>query len=213
LISGDGNTAIGASSGSNYTGAESFNILLGNLGTLGESGVTRIGTNGNQTEVFIAGIDGVNVGSVATVVTESGDKLGTAVLTGAAGITITPGANTITISASGSGFTWHDVIGGSATLAAENGYIADAGGLTTFTMPTNNAFGDTIKVVGKGAGGWTIVYSANQYIIFGATSSTVTAGSVSSTNANDCVEMVCTTASGTQPIFTIVSSVGNISVV
>ena len=133
-------------------------------------------------------------------------------ITAGTGITVTNGHNTITISASGSGFTWTDVTGGSATLAAENGYIADSGSLTTFTMPTNNTFGDTIKIVGKGAGGWKIVYGAGQNIIMGSSASTVTTGNIASTNAHDCVELICTTASVSAPIFTVASSIGNISI-
>lgn len=105
LANGTGNVALGASSGSNYNSSESANILILNTGQSGENGVTRIGSNGNQTACFISGIDSVNVGSVATVVTEAGDQLGTAVLTAGSNITITPGANTITIAASGGGGT------------------------------------------------------------------------------------------------------------
>ncbi len=125
-------------------------------------------------------------------------------------LTATTGAPPTWVSPSGGGFVWHDVTGGSATLAAQNGYIADAGTLTTFTMPTNNAIGDTIKIVGKGAGGWTIVYGAGQFILFGNQTTTTTTGDLASTNANDSLELICTTASATAPIFTVVSSIGNI---
>jgi hypothetical protein len=103
LLTGGSNIALGFDAASNYTGSESSNIIIGNLGTLAESNTIRIGTAGSglaqQNRCFIAGIDGVNVGSTATVVTESGTQLGTAVLTAGANITITPGANTITIAA------------------------------------------------------------------------------------------------------------------
>ncbi len=101
LISGTGNIAIGFDAGSSYTTSESFNIIIGTgiNGTVGESRITRIGSG--QSKCFIAGIDGVNVGSVATVVTELTDQLGTATLTAGTGITITPTANTITIAATG----------------------------------------------------------------------------------------------------------------
>jgi hypothetical protein len=219
ITTGSGNTCIGGGSGTNYTSSESNNIIIGNdiTVTVGESNVLRIGGgtgtgSGNLAAAYICGIAGVNVGSVATIVTEASNQLGTAVLTAGTGISIVPTANTITISSSSSGFSWHDVTGGSATLAAENGYIADSASLTTFTMPTNNSIGDTIKIVGKGSGGWSIVYSALQNIIFGNVTSTTTTGNISSNNANDCLELVCTTASVAAPIFTVVSSIGNISV-
>jgi len=109
-------------------------------------------------------------------------------------------------------FRWYDVTGGSANLAAESGYIADSAGLTTFTLPTNNKIGDTIIIVGKGTGGWEVVYGAGQYIIFGIGSSTPTTGNIASSNDTDCVTMVCTTASATAPIFTVINNVGNISI-
>jgi hypothetical protein len=135
-----------------------------------------------------------------------------AVLTAGTGISIANGSNSITISAAASGFTWHDVTSGSATLAANNGYIADKSTLTTFTLPTNNAFGDEIKIVGKGSGGWTVVYGAGQNIILSSSTTTTTTGNLASTNQNDCCELVCTTASVTAPIFTVVSSIGNLAI-
>lgn len=85
------------------TGAESNNVLIQNVGAIGESNTLRIGTtgagSGQQSRAFIAGINGVNVGSVASVLTNSGDQLGTATITAGSNVTVTPGANTITIAA------------------------------------------------------------------------------------------------------------------
>src|SRR6185437_4136610 len=110
LTTGGVNTLIGALAGFNYTGNEHSNICLGYSveGTLGENNTLRIGDGtgsgvGQIAAAYISGIDGVNVGSVATVVTEAGDKLGTAVLTAGTGITITPSANAITIAVASSG--------------------------------------------------------------------------------------------------------------
>ena len=102
LVSGSYNVLLGNLSGSNYTTSESSNIQINNAGTVAESNVLRIGAatgSGNQqlNKAYICGIAGVNVGSVATVVTEASDQLGTAVITAGTGITVTPGANTITI--------------------------------------------------------------------------------------------------------------------
>jgi hypothetical protein len=218
LTSGSYNIAAGDNSGINYTGAESSNILLNHEGVLAESNVLRIGAatgSGNQqlAAAYICGISGVDVASTATVVTEHSDQLGTAVITAGAGITVTPGANTITIAATASGFTWTDVTTtGPIAMVKENGYIADSALLITFTLPTSAAFGDTIRIMGKGAGLWTITYGANQQIIYGKNSTSVTTGSLSSTNAADCVELICSTASITQPLFTVFSSIGNLSI-
>jgi hypothetical protein len=99
------NLALGYGSGTNYTGAESHNILLHSDGVLGDNNTLRIGqSTGAGTrqlnKAFICGIDGVNVGSVAKVLTMASDQLGTATITAGAGISVTPAANTITIAAS-----------------------------------------------------------------------------------------------------------------
>lgn len=109
------NVAIGYRAGFAYTTTESNNILIDNEGVIGESNVIRIGNS--HTACYIDGIDGVNVGSVATVVTEFGDQLGTAVLTAGAGITITPGSNTITVTST-AGLVTVNSDSGSATPAA-----------------------------------------------------------------------------------------------
>lgn len=101
LQSGNSNVAVGYQAGSVWGAAVSNNIAIGNIGSVADSGRIRIGTNGTQTTAFITGIDGVNVGSVAKVVTMASDQLGTATITAGTGISVTPGANTITIASSG----------------------------------------------------------------------------------------------------------------
>lgn len=88
IVTGSWNVGIGASSnagaaaGSAYTGAESSNIVIGNIGVNGESGVIRIG-DGSQTTCYIAGIFGVTVsaGSGTPVVIDNTGHLGTVVST------------------------------------------------------------------------------------------------------------------------------------
>jgi hypothetical protein len=179
----------------------------------GGTGAVSFNTNG----VIISNTSGT--GALAALSLSSGQVVigGTttpaaATLTGGTGISISNGNNSITINNTGAGFTWVDVTGGSATLAAQSGYIADKSTLTTLTLPTNNSLGDTILVVGKGTGGWKIVYTTGQNIIFGATTSTTTTGNIASNQAADCVTLVCTTASASAPIFTVTNSQGNISV-
>lgn len=179
----------------------------------GGTGAATFNTNG----VLISGTSGT--AALASLALTSGQLVigGTstpaaATITAGSGISVTNGNNSITIAATGTGITWTDVTGGSATLAASNGYIADSASLTTFTMPTNNSIGDTIYIVGKGAGGWKITYTTGQNILFGSTTTTTTSGNLASTNAHDCVTLVCTTASASAPIFTVITSVGNITV-
>lgn len=105
-----------------------------------------------------------------------------------------------------------DVTGTSQQLAVGTGYKADNGSLVTLTLPTVANLGDEIVIMGGGAGGWTIVYTTGQQIIFGNQQTTITSGSLSSTNQYDCVTLRCSTSSTTAPIFQVVNAVGNLTV-
>lgn len=83
LTTGSNNIAIGDGAGTNYTGAESSNILIDNNGVLGESNTLRIGESGGgatqQNRCFIAGIRGITTGvaDAIAVLIDSADQLGT----------------------------------------------------------------------------------------------------------------------------------------
>ncbi len=97
--------------------------------------------------------------------------------------------------ASPSPLAWSEVTGTSQTAAVNNGYITNNAALVTVTLPTTIAVGQTVRVAGKGAGGWRIAQSAGQQIHFGAVDSTIGAtGYIGSTNRYDCVELLCITA-------------------
>lgn len=76
FVLGDDNIGIGQSSGTNYTGNESHNILLANPGILGESNVMRLGNPVNTTATWINGISGVTVTGTAVLCASDG-QLGT----------------------------------------------------------------------------------------------------------------------------------------
>lgn len=83
LTTGSLNIGIGALAGSNYTGAESSNIIIGNIATVGESNVIRVGTPGGaagqQNKCFVAGIRGIttDVNDAIAVLISSTGQLGT----------------------------------------------------------------------------------------------------------------------------------------
>lgn len=213
LLTGTTNVLIGYNVASAYTGSESSNILISNIGVVGESNTIRIGTNGSgagqQNLCYIAGIDGVNVGSVAKVVTEASNQLGTATITAGAGITVTPTANTITIAATAAGFAWNDQTADLNPIVNENGYFADkAASRLVLTLPTNASAGDTYAIAGFGSQGWQVVAGAGQVIHLG-NQVTSTNGTLTSTNQWDQLEIVC---SPTTTIFIVRYSVGNITV-
>ena len=133
-------------------------------------------------------------------------------LTAGTNITITNASGSITIAASGAGgFSWTHVTGTSQTMASNNGYVVDNGGLVTLALPAASALGDEIEIIGRGAGGWTISQAASQQIIVGSSSSTAgVGGSVASTNRRDSLYMVCTNANLE---WTVQSFVGNLTIV
>jgi hypothetical protein len=77
---GDNNTALGFQAGHAYNGAESSNIVIGNIGVLNESNVIRIGTQGSgggqQTSCYIAGIESSTVSGSGVVVNASTGQVG-----------------------------------------------------------------------------------------------------------------------------------------
>jgi hypothetical protein len=131
-----------------------------------------------------------------------------ATLTAGTGVTITNGAGSITIAATGGGMVWTDVTGSTQTIAAQNGYITDRGGGVTYTLPASGALGDTFIIVGK-AGLATITPNANQQLLIGSASGTVGAtGTAVATNAGDSITFVCIT-SGASTVWRASSFVGN----
>jgi hypothetical protein len=72
---GSYNIALGYNAGTNLTTGD-LNIDIGNAGVTDESGTIRIGTAGNQTATFIAGISGTPVVG-DTVIVDANGQLGT----------------------------------------------------------------------------------------------------------------------------------------
>lgn len=134
-------------------------------------------------------------------------------LTAGAGITLTPGANALTVTCSAAALMPYGAVAVDGTLAINNGYInTKGGGLLTMTLPALAAVGTIIVLQGSAAGstGWKIAQSALQNIQFGNQSSTIGAtGYVSSTDVNGSISLVCTVADTTWNVY---ASIGNITV-
>ena len=153
-----------------------------------------------NSSVLVAGNTGTPVwsgtmtnGQLIIGVTSGTPAAGT--LTAGAGISITNGSGSITISGTGNG-SWVDETGASVTMATNTGYTSDDGAtLVTFTLPTTSAIGDYVEINGKGAGGWTIAQATGQQIHIGSVNTTSGAtGTLSSANQYDCVRLRCITA-------------------
>ncbi len=214
LATGSNNLALGNTSGFNLNGAESSNIMIKNQGVIGDNNTIRIGATGTgtdqQNKCFIAGITTVNVGSVASVVSISGDQLGSTTITAGTGITITPTANVITIAATGITFTW-SVITADQTAAVNNGYICNKGSALLLALPTTSLVGAILEVTGiNTALGWKVTQAANQIIHLGTSDTTTgVTGFIQSSATRDSVRMVCIVANLE---WNVLSVVGNITV-
>lgn len=115
-------------------------------------------------------------------------------LTAGTGITITPGANSISIATAGSSISWNNISGTSQTAAVNNGYVVGNASQTTITLPTTAPLGSIVHIAGKGAGGWILAPGAGQTIQVG---SATASASVTSSNQYDSVTVVCVTADTT----------------
>lgn len=179
--------------------SSSANVVAG-LSTA-NNGVLTTGTGGVPVITALASDGQLIIGS-------SAGAPAAATITAGSGITVTNGHNSITISASSSGFSWTDVTTATQTIAAENGYITDRAGGVTYTLPASGSLGDTFKIVGK-SGIATITPLANQQLLIGSASGTVgVTGTAVSTNTGDSITFVCIT-SGASTVWRAETFVGN----
>jgi hypothetical protein len=137
-----------------------------------------------------------------------------ATISAGTGISVTNAAGSITIAATSGGLAFVDVTGTTQSMAVNTTYLADNASLVTLTLPATAVQGSIIEVKGFAAGGWTIAQNAGQQIRFGSATATTsgTGGSLSSTNFNDGVKILAAVG-GASTVWTVTSSIGNISIV
>lgn len=114
---------------------------------------------------------------------------------GAGGASTSAVGNTITVTASGSGYNWQVVTSASnpVTLVNNNGYIVKGALPVNFILPAAAALGNTYKIVGT-SNLWTIAQNAGQTITVGKLTSTIgVGGSVAATMVSDSIELICVT--------------------
>jgi len=114
-------------------------------------------------------------------------------ITAGSNITITNGAGSISIAASGN-MTWTAITSATQTIVINNGYIANRGGGVAFALPATSAVGSVFSIVGL-SGIWSITQGAGQQISVGSTSTTSGAtGTLTAAAASDSATFVCTVA-------------------
>jgi hypothetical protein len=74
---GSHNVAVGYNAGRNASASSNNSIFIANTGLNGDTGVIKIGTQGTQTQTYIAGIHGATSESGIAVLVDSSGRLGT----------------------------------------------------------------------------------------------------------------------------------------
>lgn len=87
-----------------------------------------------------------------------------------------------------------EILTTTAAMSANNSYTANNVALVQLTLPPTAAYGSTIQVEGKGTGGWKILQNSGQIIYFGNAATTLSTGSIASTNQRDVLTLKCVTA-------------------
>jgi hypothetical protein len=185
ITTGSYNLFLGNTAGSAYTTSESSNIALMNQGTISESHVTRIGTqgsgNGQQNKCYIAGITSTATGATTEVVqVDANGQLGTTSATTinmsndatAASVNIATGAAAkVTTIGSTNGASQLALQYGTAdfTVASASGTVIqalDSGEVTNPLQPRFRAYvsSDILNVTGDGSS-YSIVYDTESYDI------------------------------------------------
>lgn len=96
---------------------------------------------------------------------------------------VTGSSNTLTVG----WFKWNTVSGTTQQIAIKNAYVTQNAGLTTYTLPTTAAIGDSFLITtdSTAVGGYRIAQNAGQSIIMSADQTTIgVAGRIDVTNFN-----------------------------
>ena len=253
-LTSTGNTII-ITNPNGVAGAPNFEVSTGNINinslggspltvTNGGIGATTLTANGLLIGNGTGAITSVPVGTNGQLlIGATGAAPSFATLTLSGGLTQTPGANSLTLTAppitiTGNGVTvtgspvslggtvnltvaaggtpWIDVTGTTQTIAVNTGYIADNAAKVVFTLPATAALGDTFYITGKasaGTAGWQLKQNASQQIFFG--SSSTTAGTGGSLTSTNQLDSIraVCVTAGASTIWNIICSIGNITVV
>lgn len=114
------------------------------------------------------------------------------------------------ITASGSSITWSELTAPTNQLAVNSGYIFNNSSLVAGTLPVLSTVGQTIQLIGKGAGGWLLSQNSGQTVHFGNKPTTQgVGGSIASSDTFDAITLICITANTD---WLVTSSLGNLVV-
>ncbi len=135
----------------------------------------------------------------------NGTNYTAAAITPGAGINVTNGSGSITISSIGGGLGWTAASSTPITAAINIGYYITDASQVTITLPVTAAAGSIVRIAGQGAGGWILAPGSGQTINVNGTSAST---SITSGGATDCIEVICVVANTTWNTLSYVTKVG-----
>ena len=134
-----------------------------------------------------------------------------ATITGGTGMSVATGAGTITLNVTGLGLNWNTSASNVSTMTTNNGYLSNSSSQLTFGLPATSGLGNVYCLCGMGTGGWKITQGSGQTIHYsGQNTTTGAGGSLASTGQYDVVFILSSVANTD---FTVLSSIGNLTVV
>jgi len=138
LDTGASNVAIGTSAGANYTTTESTNICIQNQGVIADNGAIRIGTSGNHTSCFIAGIVGASITPTQIAgIDGATEQIAGVTLVAGTNMAITAGVGTYTFDATPSSYAYTNVNSTPYVVLTTDLYLSvdSSGGAITVQLP------------------------------------------------------------------------------
>lgn len=178
-----------------------------NIGTANE--IAYYATTGNA----VSGLTGANSAMLVTDVTgipamtasltdgqliigSTGATPTPGTLTAGTGISVANGAASITVNATGGGFSTVTVAGTSQACVVDTQYIALNAGQTTFTLPSTYAVGSAIYILGGtlNAGGFIVTASAGDTIVINGEITSAGGTITSPADIGQALELVCDVA-------------------
>lgn len=167
-----------------FVGDTSPTLVTPNIGVATATTVNKVTLTEPATGSTVTVVDGKTLTVDNTMQLQSTDS---AVVDFGAGGTVNYGTGTL---------HWTGVAGTSQAAAVNTGYVIENSSQTTVTLPATAAVGDIVAVAGLGAAGWILAANTGQTIQVGATATT-SAGSVTSANRYDQIEVNCLVANTT----------------
>lgn len=120
-------------------------------------------------------------------------------------ITVPDASGTLTLQGTIIVVTWAGIAGTTQAAAVNTGYVVQNAAQTTITLPATAAIGSVVSIRGLGAAGWILAANTGQTIKMGS-QTTSSAGSLTSAEQYDTVDVTCIVADTTWVVNAVISS-------